>query len=164
MWDLPRPGLEPVSPALAGRFSTTAPPGKPEDLFFWFGCSRLSFSLFFINFFFLFLIFFSILITIYYYFFLLSFCFFHPFLLRCVAERVLVLWPIVKPEPLRWESRVQDIGRPEASQPHIISMGESSPRDLHLNAKTQCHSTTSKLQCWTPYGKKLARQEHKPTH
>ena len=30
-WDLPRPGLEPVSPALAGRFSTTAPPGKPPD-------------------------------------------------------------------------------------------------------------------------------------
>ena len=30
MWDLPRPGLEPMSPALAGRFSTTVPPGKPE--------------------------------------------------------------------------------------------------------------------------------------
>ena len=30
MWDLPRPGLEPMSPALAGRFSTTAPPGKPN--------------------------------------------------------------------------------------------------------------------------------------
>ena len=29
MWDLPRPGLKPVSPALAGGFSTTAPPGKP---------------------------------------------------------------------------------------------------------------------------------------
>ena len=29
MWDPPRPGLEPVPPALAGRFSTTAPPGKP---------------------------------------------------------------------------------------------------------------------------------------
>ena len=29
MWDLPRPGLEPASPALAGRFSTTVPPGKP---------------------------------------------------------------------------------------------------------------------------------------
>ena len=28
-WDPPRPGLEPMSPALAGRFSTTAPPGKP---------------------------------------------------------------------------------------------------------------------------------------
>ena len=30
MWDLPKPGLEPASPALAGRFSTTAPPGKPK--------------------------------------------------------------------------------------------------------------------------------------
>ena len=30
MWDLPRPGLEPVSPASAGRLSTTAPPGKPR--------------------------------------------------------------------------------------------------------------------------------------
>ena len=30
MWDPPRPGLEPVSPALAGRLSTTAPPGKPQ--------------------------------------------------------------------------------------------------------------------------------------
>ena len=28
MWDLPRPGLKPVSPALAGRFLTTALPGK----------------------------------------------------------------------------------------------------------------------------------------
>ena len=33
MWDFPRPGLEPVSPALAGRFSTTAPPGKPCSYF-----------------------------------------------------------------------------------------------------------------------------------
>ena len=45
MWDLPRPGLEPVSPALAGGFSTTAPPGKPHilindiipSLFSWYG-------------------------------------------------------------------------------------------------------------------------------
>ena len=29
MWNPPRPGLEPVSLALAGRLSTTAPPGKP---------------------------------------------------------------------------------------------------------------------------------------
>ena len=28
MWDPPGPGLKPVSPALAGRLSTTAPPGK----------------------------------------------------------------------------------------------------------------------------------------
>ena len=33
MWDLPRPGLEPASPALAGRFSATAPPGKPLTIF-----------------------------------------------------------------------------------------------------------------------------------
>ena len=30
MWDLPRPGFKPMSPALPGRFSTTAPPGKPH--------------------------------------------------------------------------------------------------------------------------------------
>ena len=29
MWDLPGPGLELVSPSLAGRFLTTAPPGSP---------------------------------------------------------------------------------------------------------------------------------------
>ena len=34
MWELPRPGLEPVSPALAGRLSTTAPPGKTLSLLF----------------------------------------------------------------------------------------------------------------------------------
>ena len=44
MWDLPRPGLEPMSlprpglkpmsPELAGRFSTTAPPGKPSNRIF----------------------------------------------------------------------------------------------------------------------------------
>ena len=33
MWDLPGPGLEPVSPALAGGFLTTAPPGKPQHVF-----------------------------------------------------------------------------------------------------------------------------------
>ena len=34
MWDLPRPGLEPVSPALAGGFLITAPPGKPKAIIF----------------------------------------------------------------------------------------------------------------------------------
>ena len=36
MWDLPRPGLEPVCPALAGGFLTTAPPGKPPSKLFLF--------------------------------------------------------------------------------------------------------------------------------
>ena len=33
MWDLPRSGIEPVSPALAGGFFTTEPPGKPSHFF-----------------------------------------------------------------------------------------------------------------------------------
>ena len=44
MRDLPRPGVEPVSPALAGGFFTTEPPGKPPFLvgffFFLFICSN----------------------------------------------------------------------------------------------------------------------------
>ena len=35
MWDLHRPGLESVSPELAGRFSTTVPPGKPPNSIFY---------------------------------------------------------------------------------------------------------------------------------
>ena len=47
MWDLPGPGIEPVYPALAGGFPTTAPPGKSQqDGFF---C--LIFEFYFIYFF-----------------------------------------------------------------------------------------------------------------
>ena len=34
MWDPPGPGLEPVSPALAGGLLSTAPPGKPNTHYF----------------------------------------------------------------------------------------------------------------------------------
>ena len=34
MWDLPGPGIEPVSPALAGGFLTTEPPEKSQGSFF----------------------------------------------------------------------------------------------------------------------------------
>ena len=34
MWDLPGPGLEPVSSALAGGFLTTAPPGKCLQIYY----------------------------------------------------------------------------------------------------------------------------------
>ena len=45
MWDLPRPGFEPVSPALAGRFLTTVPPGKPQTyVFITEKCVQNSFS------------------------------------------------------------------------------------------------------------------------
>ena len=33
MWDLPGPGHKPLSPALAGGFLTTVPPGKPKMWF-----------------------------------------------------------------------------------------------------------------------------------
>ena len=33
MWDLPRLGIKPLSPALVGRFLTTEPPGKPLEGF-----------------------------------------------------------------------------------------------------------------------------------
>ena len=32
MWELPGPGIEPMCPALAGGFLTTAPPGKSQQL------------------------------------------------------------------------------------------------------------------------------------
>ena len=41
MWDLPRPGIEPVSPALAGGCLTTGPPEKSESLLFCGICSVL---------------------------------------------------------------------------------------------------------------------------
>ena len=36
MWDLPRLGLEPMSPVLAGRFLITVPPGKSKLHYFLF--------------------------------------------------------------------------------------------------------------------------------
>ena len=33
MWDLPKSGVEPMSPVLAGGFFTTEPPGKPTVWF-----------------------------------------------------------------------------------------------------------------------------------
>ena len=49
-------------------------------------------------------------------------------------------------------------------QTPVMSISESCPRDLHLNAKTQLHPTASNIQCWMPQAKQIARQEHNPTH
>ena len=76
-------------------------------------------------------------------------------------------------EPCGWQA----LGAPARHQVHASEVGEPTsehwstrdlpaprntkrqkfPRDLHLNIKTQ-------LQCWTPYAKQLARQEHNPIH
>ena len=45
MWDPPRPGLEPMSPALAGRLPTTAPPGKPSLFVFNWTFNPLRFNI-----------------------------------------------------------------------------------------------------------------------
>ena len=95
---------------------------------------------------------------------LFSFFFFFSFLLCHVADSALVLRPCVGPEPPWWDSQVQNVGLAEISWPHVILISESSPRDLCLNNKTQLQPTASKLQCWTPHAKQLARQEHNPTH
>ena len=102
---------------------------------YWFGCSLPSFSFLYF--------YFNNFISFYFIFFFLSL--FLTFLLSHADDRVLVLQPGVRPVPLKWESRVQHIGPPETSQLHVTSNSESSPRDLHLNAKTQLHSMTSKL-------------------
>ena len=41
MWDLPGPGLEPMSPALAGGFLSTVPPGKPQSEDTYLTCKTL---------------------------------------------------------------------------------------------------------------------------
>ena len=40
MWDLPEPGVEPVSPAMGGGFFTTESPGKPGALILIFAKSK----------------------------------------------------------------------------------------------------------------------------
>ena len=44
MSDLPGPGIEPMSPALAGRFFTTEPPEKSLDGFQWGKFSSIIFA------------------------------------------------------------------------------------------------------------------------
>ena len=87
MWDLPRPGLEPVSPALAGRLSTTAPPGKPLN---WFNIFS-SFLLlhFFLSKFLYCLIFFVLKITSFYFFFFNLFIIYLLFIFGCVGSSFL---------------------------------------------------------------------------
>ena len=132
---------------------------------FWFGCSLLSF--FFFNFFFIFIFLiiknFFILITL---FFLLYsfFLFFSPF-----SSELCGWQSLGAPATCQdWASEVGELSSGHSSNKDLQApcniKQQSSPRDFHLNAKTQLHLTTSKLQCWTPYAKQLARQEQNPTH
>ena len=105
----------------------------------------LIFFLIFNNYFFIFhfniFLFCFILLYIYIYIFFLPFFLFLPFILSHVDDIVLVLWLGVRPGPLRWESRVQDIGPPETSQLHVISNGENLPV---ISNSTQRPSSTQR--------------------
>ena len=135
------------------------------DLFF--GLVALFFLSFFLllkKFFFLIIFYFNNFILFYFTFSSSFFLFFLPFILNRVEDRLLVLQQGVKgcasevgePSSGHWSTR-------DLPAPRNIKW-QKPPRDLHLNAKTQLHSTTRNLQCWTPYAKQLARQEHNPIH
>ena len=57
MWNLPGPGIKPVSPELTGQFLSTVPPGKSSAVYFLLKCLFKSFPYFF-SFFFIFYIYF----------------------------------------------------------------------------------------------------------
>ena len=116
-------------------------------------------KIFFLNNYFIFFI----LITLFYFiFFFLSF--FSPFYSEPCGGQTLGA-------PARHQGCATEVGEPSSGHwstrhlrvPHNIKW-QKSPRDLHLNAKTQLHSTNRKPQCRTPYDKKQARQEHNLIH
>ena len=49
MWNLPRPGIKPIFPALAGKFLSTVPPGKSRNFFFFVTIFTWNFTCFFIS-------------------------------------------------------------------------------------------------------------------
>ena len=55
MWDLPGPGLKPVSLVLAGRFLTIVPPGKSLTYYLEVTFLFFVFLFFFLNYFYLFI-------------------------------------------------------------------------------------------------------------
>ena len=96
---------------------------------FFIGLAALLFlSLFFLNYFFNFnnnFYFNNCILLFLFIYFSFFFSFFLLFILSHVDDRVFMLQPGIRPMPLRWESRVQDISPPENSQLHVISNGET---------------------------------------
>ena len=117
-------------------------------------------EIFFHNYF----LFFILITTLFYFIFYLLLSFFSPFYSELCGWQALSA-------PARCQGCTSEVGKPSSGHwstrdlpaPHNIKQ-RKSPRELHLNTKTQLQSMTSKLQCWTPYTKQLARQEHNPIH
>ena len=132
---------------------------------FFFLLKKFFFSFFLIIIFFLITLFYFILLhfILFYFILFLSFFFFSLYSEPCgwkalgaPARRHGCASEVAEPTSGHWSTR-------DLPAPRNIKW-RKSPRDLHLNTKTQLHSTTSKLHCWAPYSKQLARQEHSPTH
>ena len=94
-----------------------------------------------------------------FFFFFLFVCFLHS-----TACTILVLWPEVGPEPLRWECSVQDVGSPENSQPQGILISMRYTRVFHLDTKTYLHPIGFRLQWLMPHVKELTTQKHSNSH
>ena len=129
--------------------------------------SFFNYIIFFFNNYILFFILVTLFYSILLYFIFLSyffFLFFSPFYSDLCGWQALGA-------PARHKGCATEVGEPSSGHwytrdfpaPRNIKWWKS-PWDIYLNAKAQLHSTTSKLQCWTPYAKQLARQEHNPIH
>ena len=145
MWDLPRPGLKPVSPSLAGRFLTTVPPGKPYVFIF----SN---------------IFFIFLILSYFLFFVIVLLFFFFFAMLWGLQnldsqaRGWAWAPVVGvPSPNCWTNREpQSLGN--INQCEVSWRSSSWPQDPALS---NCLQTPV---CRTSQAKQQVRQKHSPTN
>ena len=145
-------------------FAFTICPRVLSILFFFFYLKNIFFLIFFYfnNYFILLYFILFYIILSYFIFFFLSF--FSPFYSEPCGWQALGA-------PARGQSCATEVGEPSSGHwstrdlpaPHTIKW-RKSPRDLHLNAKTQLQSTTSKLQRRTSYVKQLPRQEHNPIH
>ena len=102
---------------------------------------------------------FSVYFLFLFFFFCLFVCFLHS-----TACTILVLWPEVGPEPLRWECSVQDVGSPENSQPQGILISMRYTRVFHLDTKTYLHPIGFRLQWLMPHVKELTTQKHSNSH
>ena len=87
--------------------------------------------------------------ALFYFILFLSFFFFPPFYSELCGWKALGA-------PARHQGCASEVGEPASGHWSTRDLPAprntkrwKSPRDLHLNTKTQHHTTTSKLQCWT---------------
>ena len=78
------------------------------------------------------------------------FDFFFLFLSFPFSSMMCGLWslgspPGGRPEPLNWETQIQDVGQPEISSPRGMFISENFPKGLRLNTKIWPHTKAIRL-------------------